>query len=318
MIQIQRTNKWLLVGMAGTAAIVIAVLLALMNGGQAASSLYSTASSPLSREEGNFAAPASGGVMADGVASVEGDFSLAPPSDEAGAPSQERVILRNATLRLTVENAEISLASIASMAAEMGGWVVNSSTSAVSLADGGEVTRGSITIRVPSERLDEALGIIKSGGGQVESESISGQDVTQAYVDLTSRLLNLEAAETQLREIMASASQTTDVLAVYSELVRLRGEIESARGQIQYYEQAAAFSSISIELVPQAMEARVQIAGWSPGRTVEKALAALISVLQFAADALIVMAVVVLPVVLVMGGMVWFVRRILKRRTQAA
>lgn len=314
MLHVQRTNKWLVLGIVGTviAALLLVLLLLTTN---SAGNLGGT---PMGSTTLFYDEP--GRAPADGLMAGEvvNDGSFAAPIEDVVAQPRDRMILRNATLSVTVENAETSLAEIASMATEMGGWVVTSSTSAVTTADGSEVARGSITVRVPSERLEEALRIIKSGGGRVESESISGEDVTQQYVDLTSRLTNLEAAETQLREIMDSARQTEDVLAVYSELVRVRGEIETLRGQIQYYEESAAFSSISINLIPEALETRVQIAGWSPGRTVERALAALISVLQFVADALIVIAVVILPVALVIGGVVWFIRRMVKRRARAA
>jgi hypothetical protein len=77
-----------------------------------------------------------------------------------------------------------------------------------------------MTIRVPAERLDEALVTIKAETDQpIISENHSSQDVTAEYTDLNSRLTNLQAAEKQLQEIMAEAIKTEDVLSVYSQLV---------------------------------------------------------------------------------------------------
>lgn len=241
------------------------------------------------------------------------DGSIVNPQE----PSN-RIILKSASLRLVVDAAESSLASIVSMAEEMGGWVVTSSTSMVTTPAGQQVAQGSITIRVPSDKLDEALSQIKSGAGKVEYENISGQDVTQEYVDLTSRLTNLEAAETQLRSIMEDARRTEDVLTVYNQLVNTRGEIERIRGQIQYYDEASAYSSISVDLIPTAIETPIQIAGWSPGRTVENALASLVNILQGAADLLITVVVLVIPLALVVLLPLWFIRRTLRRRTTRA
>jgi hypothetical protein len=234
--------------------------------------------------------------------------------------NQERVILKTAILQLVVDAADVSLAQITAMAEEMGGWVVSSSTSLVRTADGQDVAQGSITIRVPSDQLDAALSQIKSGEGvgTVEYESVTGQDVTQQYVDLNSRLTNLEAAETQLRQIMEDARRTEDVLNVYNQLVSLRGEIEIVRGQIQYYQESAAYSSITVTLTPKAIEAPIQIAGWSPGRTAESALAALINLLRLGADILITLIILGLPLVLVVSIPVWFVRRNLRRRLESA
>jgi len=96
-----------------------------------------------------------------------------------------------------------------------------------------------IIIRVPAERLDEALDQLIGLAVEVDSESISRQDVTQEYTDLTSRLRNLESAEAQLMTIMDGAVKTEDVLAVYNELVAVQGQIEVIKGQMQYFEQSA-------------------------------------------------------------------------------
>jgi hypothetical protein len=229
--------------------------------------------------------------------------------------ARTRVILKTASLQLVVDAADSSLATISKMAETMGGWVVTSSTSMVTTAAGQSVAQGSITIRVPSDKLDEAMSQIKSGAGKVNYENVSGQDVTQQYVDLTSRLTNLEAAEVQLRKIMDDARKTEDVLNVYNQLVSTRGEIEQIRGQIQYFDEASAFSSISMDLIPTAIDTPVQIAGWSPGHTVENALATLVNVLQSGADLLITVIVLVIPLALIVLVPLWFVRRTLRRRS---
>lgn len=226
----------------------------------------------------------------------------------AAAP-EGRVILRTAALSLTVEDASASLAAVAALAEEMGGWVVSSNTSMITTPAGQEVARGTITVRVPAERLDEALTRIKSGGGKVDSETVTGEDVTAQYIDLSSRLTNLEAAEEQLRAILEEARRTEDVLAVYNQLVSVRGEIEVLRGQLRYYDQAAAFSLITVNLTPKAVNEPVQIAGWSPLRTAENALATLINLLQGIADLIISAAIIVGPLLLLAGLPVWWLRR---------
>jgi hypothetical protein len=237
---------------------------------------------------------------------------------EAQQPAQDRIIIRNATLRIVVSDTEAMLDEIAGLAEEFGGWIVNSNISRVTTPSREEAVRGTINIRVMAERLDEALERIKSGAISVESENVTGQDVTQQYVDLTSRLTNLQAAETQLQSIMEDARRTEDVLSVYNELVRVRGEIEVIQGQIQYYSESAAFSSISVELVPEALETPIQIAGWSPEGTARGAFLALLNVLRFLVDVAITLVVLVLPLVLIVGVPGWLVYRRVRHRRQAA
>ena len=229
-------------------------------------------------------------------------------------PVQERIVLKNAMLTLVVEDAEASLQAITQLAETMGGWVVSSNSSKAVTPAGREVIQGTINIRVPSARFNEAVSQIKVGALSVDSENVTGQDVTQEYVDLSSQLNNLQAAEAQLQAIMEGARNTDDVLTVYNELVRVRGEIETTQGRIRYYDESAAFSSISANLIPEAIETPIQVAGWSPGRTAENALATLINILRSIADLLITVLVLVVPLVLIFGIPGFLLYRTLARR----
>jgi CRISPR/Cas system-associated endonuclease Cas3-HD len=117
---------------------------------------------------------------------------------------------------------------------------------------------------VPSAQLNQVLSQIKAMAIEVQREYISGQDVTAEYVDLQSRLKNLEAKEAQLQAIMERATDTEDVLKVYDELSRTREDIEVIKGQMKYYEQAAAMSAISLDLLPNAASRPVEVGGWHP------------------------------------------------------
>ncbi len=240
-----------------------------------------------------------------------GDVDTAPAPPVAG---ETRIILRSASLYLVVADAEESLAAITTLTTEMGGWVVNSSTSLVQTATGQDVVSGSAVVRVPAERLNEALAQIKSGAITVQSETINGQDVTRDYIDLNSQLTNLEAAETQLRELLASATDSNAVLQIFNQLTSTRGQIEQLRGQIQYYDEASAYSSISVTLTPQAVDAPVQIAGWNPGGTAGQALAALVNILRFLGDSIITLVIVGVPLVLIFGLPGLFIYRRVKRQ----
>jgi hypothetical protein len=196
----------------------------------------------------------------------------------------------------------------------MGGWIVNSSSYQTTTRSGSPVTQATVTIRVPAERLTEALERIKAGAVSVEQENITGKDVTREYTDLNSQLTNLEAAEAQLRKIMESSTKTDDVLAVYRELTRVRGEIEVAKGQIQYYKEAAAFSSISVTLVANEQDKPIEIGGWRPLDTAKSAFETLVGALQALVNLLIWLVIVVLPIIAIFGLPTWLVYRITRRR----
>jgi len=214
-------------------------------------------------------------------------------------PAGERIVIKNASLSIAVQNSVENLDAIAALADEFGGFVVNSNLYNTTLANGVEVPQGSITIRVPADRLDEALDRIKSGAGRILSENVSGQDVTREYTDLQSRLRNLEEAEVQLQAIMDEAYRTEDVINVFNQLTYYREQIEIVKGQIQYYEQSAAFSAISVEVLADAAIQPITIGGWQPEGVAREAIQSLVNTLQGLANAGIWLALYVLPVLII-------------------
>ena len=198
--------------------------------------------------------------------------------------------------------------SIASLADGMGGWVVSSNLFKTQTADGVEVPQANITIRVPVDKLNEALTKIKAEVENLEtdvrSENVSGQDVTSEYTDLTSRKNNLERAEAQLQEILASATRTEDVLNVFNQLTQIRGEIEVLKGQIKYYEESSSFSAINVELISQESIKPLTVAGWQPQGVARDAVQALINTFKALVNILIWFVILVIPILVVLYGVV--------------
>jgi hypothetical protein len=230
--------------------------------------------------------------------------------------TQLRMVIKNAFLSIVVEDPAITMDLISSLAEDLGGYVVTSNLYRVQMDSGLEIPQASITIRVPAESLDQALEEIKSGAGQILSENISGQDVTQEYTDLESRLRNLERAEEQLVEILEASYKTEEVLSVYNRLVEIREQIEVIKGQMQYYEQSAALSSISVDIKANEAVQPLKIGNWQPVGVAKKAIQALINTFKFLANALIWIGLYILPVFLVLFFPIRWIWRGLKKLNQ--
>jgi hypothetical protein len=241
------------------------------------------------------------------------------PATSNGVESSavQRMVIKNADLSIVVDDPIQKMESIAAMADEMGGFVVDSNIWQNILHNGAKVPHASITIRVLSDRLDEALDYIKSGVGEITSENVSGQDVTSQYTDLASRLRNLEAAETQLQEIMDDAYATEDVLQVYNNLVSVREQIEVIKGQMEYFEEAAKLSRISVDITGDEEAQPLQIGGWEPAGVAKQAIEAMINTLQWLGDVAIWVVLCVLPIGIIIGIPLFFIvrygRRLRKR-----
>lgn len=247
-----------------------------------------------------------------------GDYSSASSDVNAA----ERIVIKNADLSIVVEDPIASMDTIGQMAEEMGGFMVSSNSYKTTTRSGLEVPNASITVRVPAEKLDEALvrikALVEDQELDVLNESVSGQDVTSEVTDLESRLRNLQAAETQLLDIMENADTTEDVINIFRELTSIREEIEVLQGQIKYYRESASLSSVSVYLQAKEALEPITIAGWQPGLEAQKALQALVEGGQALANILIWMAIFVLPLAAIIGLPIFFIVKAVRKRKQNA
>lgn len=266
------------------------------------------------------AAPAAPMMMYEEAAEAE----MAPSPREASADfsqslpaSVERVVIKNANLSIVVKDPTSAMKTVSEMADEMGGFVVSSNLYKTTTSQGIEVPAANITVRVPADQLDQAMEDIKklvdNPIEDVLSENISGQDVTQEFTDLNSRLDNLKRAEAQLQEILGSATKTEDVLAVFNQLKQVREEIEVLQGQINYYKEASRLSSISVNIQAKASVDPLTIGGWQPVGVARDAVQALINALKFLVNAVIWILIFFLPVFLVIAIPAWLIIRAIVR-----
>jgi len=255
--------------------------------------------------------------MAEDV--YEGEHTVGSSFDSTVVDT-ERIVIKNASLSIVVPDPSSAMESITDMAEDMGGFVVNLNMYKTTTSQGLEVPTANITVRVPAEKLDQALKQIKDLVGDPEidilNEDISGQDVTSEVTDLESRLRNLEAAEEQLLKIMDNATETEDVISVFRELTSVRGEIEVIQGQVKYYRESAQLSAISIYLQAKAALEPITIGGWQPGMEAQRALQALIDGGKFLVNMLIWLLIFVVPILAVIFLPIFFVIRFLKKRKQ--
>jgi hypothetical protein len=246
---------------------------------------------------GNGSAPA----MEAPAAAPEGyaqQDAAKPSSGGVNATTIERMVLKNAQISIVVADVEGRMKNIQAMAQKMGGYVVSSNLQQVYASDGVYVPESQIVIRVPAENLDKALDEIKKDVVEIKNENSSGEDVTAQYVDLQSRLKNLEAAEAQLEEIMKNADKTEDVINVFNQLTAYREQIELVKGQMKYYEEAAALSSITIQVIAEEKEKPIEIGGWKPGGVARQAIQDLIYFFQGFVDFVIYFVIYTLPVLI--------------------
>jgi hypothetical protein len=223
--------------------------------------------------------------------------AMAPVEQAPGAPAAEdsydyagnsasqsaRKIILTANLQLVVKDTENTVAAIKGLVAAEEGFVAASN-----VWRDGSLLQAQLTVRVPAERMDAVVAEVKKLAVRVEREESGGQDVTEEYVDLSAQLRNLEATETELRALLTDVREKSgkaeDVMAVYRELVNIRGEIERTKGRIQYLDRSTELATITLLLSERAAEPIGQ-PGWQPLQTLRRALNALVELLKGGVDA---------------------------------
>jgi len=240
-------------------------------------------------------------------------------SSAAGQAAQERMVIQTADLAIVVPNPQARMTEIGKMAQDMGGYVVSSNLYQTSTNLGKQVPEATIVVRVPSEKLDEALLLIKKDAGDVPYENRSGQDVTSTYVDLQAQLKAKEAAEVQLLKIMNDAVRAEDVLNTYMQVQAIQTEIEQLKGQIKYYDEAVALSSISVRLIAEEGTQPIEVGPWKPAGAAKQAIEDLIVFLHNFVDFLIRFTIFVLPALILIAipiTLIYLAGRAIYRRTR--
>jgi len=229
----------------------------------------------------------------------------------AGTPAWSRMIVRTATISLIVSDSSRIVDTVTAAVEANGGWVNDSK-----LWREGEQLRATMSLRVPAARLTPMLAAIRHLAVRVQNENISSEEVTQEYVDLQSQLRNLEATEEELRQLLTTvrqrANRAGDILEVHQQLVAIRAEIERTKGRMQYLAQMSSYSTINLELVPDAVSKPVVQPGWQVLVVIRDAGRSLLEALQGMATAAIWLLIYVLPIVGIFLCFAWIAWKLVR------
>jgi hypothetical protein len=171
-----------------------------------------------------------------------GTTSTTGQTGQGTIPSAPKLIkTADATIEVDKGQFEKKFEDVKKIAAEFDGHVTNASAARVK----GEMTSGTVTMRVPAKEFDNTIAAIKKVG-TVNSLNIKTDDVSEEYVDLQSRLKNYQAQETQLLNIMTKAQTVDETLKVQEQLTSVQGEIEVIKGRMQYLDNRVDYSTITV------------------------------------------------------------------------
>lgn len=157
--------------------------------------------------------------------------------------TQEAKIIYTADLTLEAKDYDAARAAIEQALSAAGGYMQGSDEYTYT-----EDTRHMyLTLRVPEENYESFLAAV-AAIGNVTYKSQQAEDVTANYIDIQTRLENLEAQRTRLQQLQAQAETLSDLLEIESSLTDVQSQIESWQSQLDWYDDQVSCCTVSVTL----------------------------------------------------------------------
>ncbi len=273
-------------------------------------------SAPSMNNRAVVSAPAAGGSAANSSNAV----AVAPADEKAeNSPKltlakfqqsePDRYLIKNSTLTLETADVRGGATQLTALAQRVQGYISDSHEA----VDGLGSRSVTMTVRVPYQQFESATQQIEALGKLLEKQ-VTAEDVTEEFVDTTSRVRNLKKSEERLLVHMSHTGRLSDTLAIENELTRVRQEIEKSEGRLRFLAHRVAYSTFTVTFKETARAQSVTPPEtFSSGKIATDAGRSLIGFLQGVWSNVIwlgIWSIVWLPPVVLAA---WFLRREIRR-----
>ena len=154
----------------------------------------------------------------------------------------QRKIIHKAIISAHVKELKVAQEKMTEKVSKYNGYIVESTI----FQESDSRSHGRMVVRVPEEHFETFLSEAEGQVAKVLERNITGEDVTEQYVDLESRLKSKRAVESRLLVFMESAEKTEDLLKISADLAKVQEEIEVLVGKIKYLDNQTSYSTIEI------------------------------------------------------------------------
>jgi hypothetical protein len=215
-------------------------------------------------------------------------------------------------IRIDAGDFDVRGAELRSIATDLGGYIA-SGESYIEEHDDDRYAVGWFTLRIPSNRFDDAVSRVEGLGERVSS-SLSSQDVTEEYVDLEGRLNYWEQQEAFYSKLLNEAQTIEDLVAVQTQMQDVLLNIEQIEGRLRYLDGRTSFATLTVGLteVPDVIAPPPVEPTTEPG-TIERAFEQAGEVLLATVAFLIVASAVVIPLG-ILALIAWLIVRLFAPR----
>lgn len=189
----------------------------------------------------NYDMAATGTTTGGSAGSGGGSVGLAGSLSDSPAIGPSVIKTAHVDLEVDKDGLDDATRDAISIAGRHGGFVLSTATSDDRRA------AASVVVRIPSDSFERALADLEALG-DVQGEKISGEDVSQEFVDMEARVRNLEAQETVLLRLMDRSVSVSDTIKVQRELQGVQLEIERLTGRLRYLKDQTDMGTISMAM----------------------------------------------------------------------
>jgi hypothetical protein len=193
------------------------------------------------------------------------------------------------------------------IAAEAGGFVLASSIS--------QENQGTLTLRIPSKRLDGAVVKLRSLGRLAEL-NLSGRDVTADYIDMKARLSVLQTQRELIVKLLHAATTVDGQLGLSNRFADVQTQIEQIQGSLNVLNDRVELATLKVTLREEGVAAPAtddEVGHATLGSAWDRAVQGFFGVV-----AAVVVGLGYLIPLLVLAGAVLLVRRAVIRRRAAS
>ena len=220
--------------------------------------------------------------------------------------NEEKKIQRNANISIEVKNLDESIDKLNEIILLFNAEIISSNKGGIDFGQ----PYANIRIRVLSSNLDSAIKEFKKLSTKIISENVYTNDVTEEFIDTEARLKIMKSTEDRFNSLLLKSETVEEIIQVEKELMRIRGDIESLEGRLNYLSKTTDTSEINLNLNEQ-----IPITGesWKINDSFTSALQNLSSFAKWLAD-FIINIIVFIPAILLIALIIIFLRKLIKNR----
>ncbi|MFN8015689.1 MAG: DUF4349 domain-containing protein [Acidimicrobiia bacterium] len=168
------------------------------------------------------------------------------PTSSIGNPKGNKIVKTGTVdIRIPRNSVTKKYDQIVSLIPE-GGYVEASSSS---------LRTSTITVRIPSEKLDVTLKNLRKVG-KVTNESVNSLDRTFDAIDYDARLKIMRERETVLIDLLKKANSVSETSTIQEQIFSLRQDIEVLQGQKDLLDNQVALSTLTITIAEKGVKAK--------------------------------------------------------------